>query len=52
VFDETLQELNDNRMLGGETTGTYTVTACEGDTMTLSTPFPSGTVTIEAARNR
>jgi hypothetical protein len=37
-------------MLNGETTGTYTVTKCEGDTMTMTTPFPSGSVTIEAAR--
>ncbi len=50
VFDETLQQLNDNRMLNGETTGTYTVTSCQGDTMTMTTPFPSGTVTIEAKR--
>jgi hypothetical protein len=51
VFDETLQQLNDNRMLNGETTGTYTVTKCQGATMTLTTPFPSGVVTIEAARD-
>jgi hypothetical protein len=50
VFDETLQQLNDNRMLNGETTGTYTVTACQGDTLTMTTPFPSGTVTVQAAR--
>ena len=52
IFDETLQQVNDNRMLDGKTTGTYTVTACDGDTMTLSTPFPSGTITIEAVRDR
>lgn len=50
VFDETLQQLNDNRMLDGKTTGTYTVTKCDGDTMTMTSPFPSGTITIEAAR--
>lgn len=50
IFDETLQQLNDNRMLDGKTTGTYTVTKCDGDTLSLSTPFPSGTITIDAAR--
>lgn len=50
VFDETFQELNDSRMLGGEQVGVFTVTSCSGDTLTMSSPFPGGEIVITAAR--
>jgi hypothetical protein len=50
IFDETLQQLNDNRMLDDELAGVFTVTSCEGDQLTMASPFPGGDITITAAR--
>jgi hypothetical protein len=50
IFDNTLQEINDDRMLGGERVGVFTFTACTPDSLTMTTPFPAGTVEITAAR--
>lgn len=50
VFEETLQQLNDNRMLDDELAGVFTVTSCEGDQLTMASPFPGGDVTIVATR--
>jgi hypothetical protein len=50
IFDNTLQDINDQRMLGGERVGVFTLTDCTPDTLTLTTPFPGGTVEITAAK--
>ena len=50
IFEETLQQLNDNRMLDGELAGVFTVTSCAGDELTMASPFPGGDITISAAR--
>ena len=50
VFDSTLQDINDDRMLGGERVGVFTLTDCTPDSLTMTTPFPGGTVEITAAR--
>ena len=50
IFEETLQQLNDNRMLDGEQVGVFTVTSCAGDQMTMASPFPGGAITITATR--
>jgi hypothetical protein len=50
VFDETLQQLNDDRMLNGEKVGVFTITACSADALSMTTPFPAGSITIHAAR--
>jgi hypothetical protein len=50
VFEGTFQYLNENRMLGDEKVGVFTVTACQGDTLTMSTPFPGGELVIDATR--
>ncbi|MFM2078570.1 MAG: hypothetical protein RJA49_2460 [Actinomycetota bacterium] len=49
VFDETLQQLNDQRMLNGEKVGVFTVTECSADALSMTTPFPAGSITIHAA---
>lgn len=51
VFEGTFQFLNENRMLGDELIGVFTVTACEGDTLTMSSPFPGGEIVIDAKRS-
>ncbi len=50
VFEETLQQLNDNRMLDGEVAGGFTVTSCGDDELTMASPFPGGDITITAIR--
>ena len=49
VFDETLQQLNDDRMLNGDKVGVFTVTECSADALSMTTPFPAGSITIHAA---
>lgn len=51
IFDESLQQINDNRMLEGKQVGVFTIESCDEDELVLSTPFPGGTVTITAARD-
>jgi hypothetical protein len=51
IFNLTLQQLNDQMMIGGQKIGVFTVSSCKNNHMTLSTPFPSGTLSIEAVRN-
>ncbi len=50
IFEETLQQLNDNRMLDDEQVGVFTVTSCAGDQLTMASPFPGGDITITAVR--
>ncbi|MBI4934130.1 MAG: hypothetical protein HY828_09645 [Actinobacteria bacterium] len=50
IFDNTLQDINDDRMLDGQRVGVFTFTECTQDTLTMTTPFPAGTVEIIAAR--
>jgi hypothetical protein len=50
IFENTLQDINDQRMLGGERVGVFTLTDCTPDALTLTTPFPGGTVEITAAK--
>ena len=38
------------RMLDDELAGVFTVTSCEGDQLTMASPFPGGDITITAAR--
>ncbi|MEN9644075.1 MAG: hypothetical protein RL238_744, partial [Actinomycetota bacterium] len=49
IFDETLELLNANRMLGDEQVGVFAITDCTPDTLVLTTPFPGGEVVITAA---
>lgn len=49
IFDETLELLNANRMLGGEQVGVFAITDCSDDTLVLTSPFPGGEVVIIAA---
>ncbi len=48
VFDETLQQLNDDRMLNGEKAGVFTISGCTATTLTLTTPYPGGAIVIHA----
>ena len=48
IFDETLELLNANRMLGGEQVGVFAITDCTPDTLVLTSPFPGGEVVITA----
>lgn len=50
IMDTTFQEINDNRMIGGGRVGVFTVTGCTADSLTMTTPFPGGDVTITAAK--
>jgi hypothetical protein len=50
VFDQTFQEINETRMLDGAQVGVFTVTSCEGDDLTMSSPFPGGEIVITATR--
>jgi hypothetical protein len=50
VFDETLQQLNDDRMLGGQQAGVFSITDCATDSLTLTTPYPNGSVVVHAVR--
>ncbi len=48
VFDETLQQLNNDRMLNGEQTGVFALSDCTATTLTLTTPYPGGSIVIHA----
>jgi hypothetical protein len=50
IFDDTLQNINDQRMLNGERVGVFTVTDCNATGLSMTTPFPGGTVEIIAAK--
>lgn len=50
VFDETLQQLNDNRMLGDQKAGVFSLTDCTAESLTLTTPYPSGSIVVHAVR--
>jgi hypothetical protein len=50
IFDDTLQNINDQRMLNGERVGVFTVTDCNATGLSMTSPFPGGTVEIIAAK--
>jgi hypothetical protein len=50
IFDLTLKELNSQMMTGGEQVGVFTVHECKNNSMTMTSPFPSGEITLTAVR--
>ena len=50
LFDHTLQRITDDMLLDGRRMGDYAVTECSADRLVMSTPYPGGTVVVEAAR--
>lgn len=48
VFDETLEKINRDRMLGGLQAGVFTATSCVDGALELTMPFPGGDVVILA----
>jgi hypothetical protein len=52
VFDNTLADINAERMLDGQQVGVFTFTDCSADALTMTTPFPGGTVQITAVTGR
>ncbi len=50
IFDATLQELGESMMLDDTGLGVFTVTDCTQTSLRMTTPFPGGTVTIDADR--
>ncbi|MEI8239881.1 MAG: hypothetical protein WCI22_10695, partial [Actinomycetota bacterium] len=50
VFDLTLKELNAQMMTGGQEIGVFVVNECKNNSMTMSSPFPNGEITLTAVR--
>ncbi len=50
IFDSTLQQIDDQMMLGNAHMGIFKVARCAGSAMTMTTDFPGGTLTIDAKR--
>lgn len=50
LFDYTLQRVTDDMLLDGRRMGDYAVTECTADRLVMTTPYPGGTVVVEAAR--
>lgn len=50
VFDESLEKINNDRMLDGRQAGVFTATSCADGALELTMPFPGGDVVILATR--
>jgi hypothetical protein len=51
IFDLTLKELNAQMMTGGQQVGVFTVSECKNNSMTMTSPFPNGDITVTAVRH-
>jgi hypothetical protein len=50
IFDLTLKDLNSQMMTGGQQVGVFTVDECKNNSMTMTSPFPNGELTLTAVR--